>query len=354
VNGSAKLYADLPYSFWADYGSSVTYSFSSTVSSSVADQRFMLIAIHSPPSPFTVTAPLTITGEYCKQYRVTFTHSGLDSTTTGTVVTVNGTAKLYADLPYSLWVNSGSTIMYSFTDPVLSTVSGKRLALVSVTGPSSPSSVTSPVSVIGNYKIQYRVTVDQTGVGNDFAGTVVIVDGTNYNTGGLPVSFWWDKNSNHTFSFGSPLIVNGTSQYAWTSTSGLSSLQSGTLAITASGNVVGNYVLANRITFDHLGIGPDYAGAALIVDGVPYGVSSLPVSFTWGVGTSHSFAFQSPLIVAANTKQYLWTSTTGLSSLQGGTIVVSTFGSIVGNYKTQYYLTLATVPSGAASPSNLP
>ncbi len=351
VNGSPKTYGELPYSFWADSGSSVTYSFTSPVSSSIPGQQFRLVAIHSPTSPFIVTESVSISGEYCQQWQVTIAQSGLDSTATGTVVTVNGTAKAYTDLPFINWVDSGSTVTYAYNDPVLSTVSGKRFKLTSVTGPASPITITSSVTVTGNYQIQYQVTFDQTGVGADFTGTILTIDSFNYGNTGLPVSFWWNKDSSHTFTFQSPLVVDSYKQYAWSSTTGPWPWQTVTITVTTSGNVVGNYAVANRITFDQLGASSDFAGTVVIIDSTSYNVGILPVSFLWEVGTTHNFAFQSPLIVSSNTKQYVWTSTTGLSTLQSGSITVTTFGSIVGNYKTQYYLTLATNPSGVASPS---
>ena len=352
VNGSAKTYADLPYALWVDSGGSVSYSYSSPVSSTTSGKRFRLSTVTGPASPITVSGSTTVTGNYVLQYSVTFSQSGLDSSATGTVVTVNTVLKDYADLPYTIWVDSGSSVTYSYNDVVLSSTSGKRFKMVSVTGPTSPITVTSSLAVAGNYKTQYQVTFDQSGVGTDFAGTVVTIDSSSYGVSGLPTApFWWDQGSSHSFAFASPLVVNATKQYAWTSTSGLSSLQSGTLTISTSGSVVGNYVVQNWITFDQLGASSDFTGTVIIIDGTPYSVNQLPKSFPWQVGTNHTFAFQSPLVVAANTKRYVWTSTTGLSTLQSATITVATYGSIVGHYKTQYYLTLATSPPGIASPS---
>jgi len=98
-----------------------------------------------------------------------------------------------------------------------------------------------------------------------------------------------------------------------------------------------------------MGVGSDFTGTVVTIDSVNYGVATLPQSFWWDTGTVHTFAFQSPLTV--NGKRYVWTSTTGLSSVQSGSITVTTSGSVTGNYKTQYYLTLATSPFGVASPS---
>jgi uncharacterized repeat protein (TIGR02543 family) len=193
------------------------------------------------------------------------------------------------------------------------------------------------------------VIFDQTGVGSDFTGTVVTIDSVNYSRNGLPTTpqFWWDQGSGHNFSFASPLPVNGGKNYVWNSTTGLSNLQSGTLTITVSGNVVGNYIEQNRITFDQLGVGTDFVGVVVTIDDVDYTRAQLPVSFPWNINSIHTFAFQSPLLVNSG-KQYVWNSTTGLSNKQSDSVFsVTTYGSIVGHYKTKYYLTVSS-PHGTA------
>jgi len=351
VNGSSKGYGDLPCTVWVDCGGSVTYSFNSPVSSSTSGKRFRLNSVTGSVSPITVNAPTTATGNYVTQYAVTFAQSGLDSTAIGTVVTVNGSSKVYADLPFILWVDSGLPVTYSYNTVVSSTVSGNRFQQIDVTGPASPVTVTGSSTATGNYKVQYQVTFDQTGVGPDFTGTVVTVDSANYNVSGLLVSFWWDQGSSHNFTFASPLVVNSSRQYSWSSTSGLTTQRNGTLVIASSGSVTGNYFVGNSITFDQTGLNLDFTGTIVIIDGNPYAVSALPVSFIWQTGTVHNFSFQSPLVVVSNAKQYVWNSTSGLSSSQSGSITVTTYGSIVGNYKTQYYLNLPANPPGTTIPS---
>jgi len=279
---------------------------------------------------------------------------------------------------------------------------------------------------------QYQVTFNQTGVSTDFTGNVVTIDGTGYTCANLPKSFWWNKYSSHSFSFASPLVVNSGKRYVWNSTSGLSTLQSGTLTVTSSGSVTGNYktqycltvntnpaevltlnpsavsgqgwyysgttatvdavqvvskvagqsrydfrswtgatptgvgnkatVLMNgpktatanyqlqyNITFCQTGVGSDFSGTVVSIDSTNYNRAALPVSFWWDNGTSHNFAFQSPLVVTSNAKQYVWNTTSGLSSSQSGSITVSTSGSVTGNYKTQYYLTVDNGGHGTAT-----
>ena len=176
------------------------------------------------------------------EYPVTFAQTGLDSTAIGTVVTVSGASEEFADLPFTVLVDNGSSLNYSYST-VVSSTAGKRFTLTNVIGPSSPLTVNGPVNVTGDYKIQYQVTFSQSGVNSDFLGTLVTIDDVNYSVSSLPVSFWWDSGSSHSFVFESPLVVSATKSYVWNGTSGLSSLQSGTLTVSSSGNITGNYAV---------------------------------------------------------------------------------------------------------------
>jgi hypothetical protein len=288
-------------------------------------------------NPITVlmTANHTATAHYVTQYYLT-------------VSSARG-----APTPVSGWFDSGTGITASVTSPAVGP-SGTQYVCTGWTGTGSvPSSgsgatvtfnITQPSNITWNWKTQYQVIFDQTGVCSDFSGTIVTIDGVNYSRSGLPTTpqFWWDQGSSHNFSFASPLPVNGGKNYIWNSTGGLSSLQSGTLTITTSGNVIGNYIVQNQITFDQTGVCSDFNGTIVIIDGVNYTGSQLPISFAWTNGSLHTFAYQSPLIPSANTK-YVWNSTTGLTNLQSDPITITTYGSIIGNYKAQYYLTVSSV-----------
>ena len=337
-----------PASGWFDSGSSITESVTSPTPGPSGTQYVCTgwTGTGSVPAsgisssvPFTITAASSITWNWKTQYYLTVT-SAHDSPT-----------------PLSGWFDSGSSITESVTSPA-SGGAGTQYACTGWTGTGSVpvsgsgSSVTftigAPSTITWNWKTQYQVTFDQTGVGSDFAGAVASVDSVNYGVSSLPVSLWLDSGSSHSFSFASPLIV-GSKQYVWSSTSGLSPLQSGTLTVTASGNVVGNYIIQNQVTFDKVGVSSDFTGTVVIIDSVSYSRLQLPVSFSWSVGSTHSFAFQSPLVVGSTTKQYLWTSTSGLSSVQSGSITITTYGNIISNYKTQYYLTVSS-PHDSPSP----
>lgn len=98
--------------------------------------------------------------------------------------------------------------------------------------------------------------------------------------------------------------------------------------------VTANYVTQYNVTFNQAGVASDFTGTVVIVDDINYSVSGLPAQFWYNSGSTHSFAFQSPLIVISPANQYFWTSTTGLSTLQSATITISGPGSVTGDYTT--------------------
>jgi hypothetical protein len=112
-------------------------------------------------NPITVSMNVnhTATAHYMTQYSALFTQTGLSSDATGNVVTVNGNTKSFSDLPFALWVDSGSSVTYSYNPLVSSTVSGKRARLDSVIGHVSPITLSAPTTVTGNYKTQYYLTL---------------------------------------------------------------------------------------------------------------------------------------------------------------------------------------------------
>lgn len=95
------------------------------------------------------------------------------------------------------------------------------------------------------------------------------------------------------------------------------------------------------VIFYQTGVDTDFTGTVLTVDGVNYGAAATAagVTVTKAAGESISFEYHSPLVVGG--KRYVWTSTSGLSSAQSGTITVASGGgSVTGSYQTQYYLTV--------------
>jgi len=93
-----------------------------------------------------------------------------------------------------------------------------------------------------------------------------------------------------------------------------------------------HYTLQYNITFFETSVGSDFDGTIATVDGTEYGLKDFPLSFWFCNGTSHNFAFSSPLPVGSGSKQYVWSFTSGLSTQQFGSIIIMGSGSVTGNY----------------------
>jgi hypothetical protein len=192
-------------------------------------------------------------------------------------------------------------------------------------------------TVTANYAIQYFVTCGQSGVGSDFSGIVVTVDGVDYTRSGLPVSFWWDQGSTHTFSYQSPLVVTpDAKQYAWSSTSGLSSQQSESITLANYGSITGNYKAQYKLSVTS-----------------PFG-SPNPITGWFDSGASITASVTSPASGPTGT-QYVCAGWTGSGSVPASgtgssvTFAITSPSSITWAWKTQYYLAVRTLPSGVAT-----
>lgn len=84
---------------------------------------------------------------------------------------------------------------------------------------------------------------------------------------------------------------------------------------------------ASEVTFSVSGIGDDAADqVAVIVDGDAYTVSSLPMTFTWEVNSTHTYTFVEHVYGEAT---YTWTATAGLCENRTGTITTPERGGYV-------------------------
>ncbi len=311
------------------YGSPASYVFANWTGDATGSSR---------PLSVTMSLPKDITANYKTQYQVTFTQTGLDSSANSAVVTVNGIPVTFGGLPYIICVDNGTVITYSYSN-VSSSTPGKRFILTGVTGPASPITVTGPVTVNGNYKTQFEITFNQSGVNSDFTGTVVIIDGTGYTVSTLPTSFWWDNSSTHNFAFQSPLVVTANAKrYVWKTTTGLSTLQSGSISVSTSGSVTGNYMAQYYLNVSS----PSGKG------------SPTPASGWFDTGTFITASVTSPWSGPAGTR-YICTGWTGTGSVPGSgsaasvSFTINQSSSITWNWKTQYYITVKTDPTGIAT-----
>src|SRR5207247_6219892 len=123
-----------------DSGATVAYTYSHPVSSSVSGKRYALTTPSpNPVSPISVSGPVTVTGTYKAQYQLTFTQSGIAGDSTGTVVTVDSSAKTAGNLPFTDWFDNSASVQVTYNYPVSSIFSVKRYELTTPsTSPVSP------------------------------------------------------------------------------------------------------------------------------------------------------------------------------------------------------------------------
>ncbi|MEM3590546.1 MAG: hypothetical protein QW702_00400 [Candidatus Bathyarchaeia archaeon] len=161
------------------------------------------------------------------------------------------------------------------------------------------------------------------------------------------------------YSLSTGIIPSGYRFRQWETSGGVSVISqtspSTTATVSEDGTITMRLQRTAMVTFSVTGMGSDAdaSGTILTVDGVNYAYADLPKSFTWDVGSSHSFSWSDP-VSAGSDKRYVWVSTSGLSTAKSGTInVPSDGGSISSTYKTQYTLTINVNPpsSGSTNPT---
>jgi len=203
---------------------------------------------------FTMTQASSVTWSWVTQYQVTFTSSGIGADTSGTVVTVNGTAKTQAQLPYAVWYNDTHSASYAFSSPVAASA-GKQYVWSSTSGlsqtlQSNIFAVTGTGTVTGTYGIQWQITITQSGIGDDTgATTIVVVNTVNKAAGDLPFAAWYNDGASIAYDYTSQ-IYGSSYQYGWVSTSGCSqTARSGSFSATTTCILTGNYgIIGGTVT----------------------------------------------------------------------------------------------------------
>ena len=412
VNGVGYQQSQLPYTGSYGSGTLISYAFVSTVSGGLGKQYVWMSTLGlgqtGRTGSFTVSAVGTVTANYKTQYYLTVTSahdlpmptsgwfdagmsipasvttpaeqsggtrhrctgwtgtgsvpsSGSVSSVTFTIgapssITWNWMAQYYLAVNSAYgsptgsgWYDSGSSAPFSVTSPV-SGGAGIRYVCTGYSGDASGSgtsgsiTMNSPKAVTFNWKTQYYLTV------NTNPAEVLSLNPAAVSTQG-----WYDSGPTATVNAVQNVDkVAGSSRYdfrSWTGATPTGSGNQASVLMDGPKTATANYQLQYKITFTQSGVGSDFTGTIVIIDGTNYGLSVLPTSFWWDGTSTHSFAFSSPLVVTANAKKYLWTSATGLSTAQSGSIAVSGSGSVTGNYKTQYQLTMQVNPVGSGSTS---
>ena len=200
-----------------------------------------------------------------------------------------------------------------------------------------------------------QITFDQTGVGSEFNGTVVTIDGANYSASSLPLYFWWEPGSVHSFSYAFSLSVSGGEQYFWNSTTGLSTLQSDSITVASSGIVTGDYVthavtVTNitasttwvyqggtptiNVTVKNVGAFNESAVSITLYYNVTAGksINTYPLSLSAGQSLTLAFTWNTKGVPYQNyTLTAVATIPTGSNTLSDGTITIKLLGDVNGD-----------------------
>ena len=191
-----------------------------------------------------------------------------------------------------------------------------------------------PQTLTANYKTQYKVTASYSTSDGSTPSANVVLSGTSLGAASSttlktsPQTVWLDAGTG--WSVNSPIVASsGTTQ--WIATSGTSG------TVTAAVTITPLYYRQFKVAFTQSGVGSDFAGAVATIDGVNHAVSTLPATFWWTAGSTHTFQYLSPLVGTAH--KYTLSSTAGTLSVgttttkNGVTSITATgSGTITGNY----------------------
>jgi hypothetical protein len=171
------------------------------------------------------------------------------SNTGNTPLIVNLTDNVFGTLFMGKLLSSGSSNTTIITEVL--TANTTNTATATGTDPLGLQASATGTAFVATFNPQsVTVTFNENGIGTDFTGTMLTVDGVTYNATELPLTFSWGAGSTHTFAFASPLAVTMKHGYGWWSTSGLTTLQKGTLKVTLSGEIDAAYGISGDFTHD--------------------------------------------------------------------------------------------------------
>jgi hypothetical protein len=247
--------------------------------------------------------------------------NGLPGSVTHTA-TVNGQP---VTLPFNDNFETGSSVSYSFPTPVADPNPGIRY----VTGdPGFSGAISGPINDVASYVTQYFLT---TGTNPGFlAGS----------DAGLTPSDWHNSGAVVTLNTTDPIATGPSDRYRFDHWSGAISSPALNPSVTmnAPESVTANYVLQHKVVFNQSGIPGSVTWHVATVD-TPneHTVNDIGPYTTWvDDGGTVSYTYQSPVPGTAGT-QYVLTGSSPSSPF-----VASSATNVLGNYKTQYLLTVAT------------
>lgn len=217
VEATNYAYNALPIDAWVNSGA--TFTWADPVAGVSANEKFVKTG-QTGGSPITGTG--TYSADYQKQWRVTFTATGLDADAAeNTVLTLDDAAYQWDNLPSGVWVDSGTTFTWADPLPVGST---EKFVLTGHVGGSPAAGDTYSAT----YQKQWQVSFNVSGLDSDAASNTVLTVGTmTYALGDFPVNDAW-VNSGTSYSWTDPITVGSNEKFVKTG-------QTGDSPVTAAG-----------------------------------------------------------------------------------------------------------------------
>jgi hypothetical protein len=154
INGASVGTNDLPYTYWAEAGSTVVYDAETYVYDWDADLRHVIMETSGPASPFVVSGPDSVTLTYGEngtqniQVLVVF-QAGGRTRISDVTYQIESQPENTVTTPSQIWVPYGSTISFSFQNPI-QLLDGREYYLLSV-DPTSPHDIFGPHTFFAYY-----------------------------------------------------------------------------------------------------------------------------------------------------------------------------------------------------------
>ncbi|MHA1631594.1 MAG: InlB B-repeat-containing protein, partial [Candidatus Freyarchaeota archaeon] len=250
--------------------------------------------------------------------------------------------------PSSGWYNEGETVQISAVpNPGYRFDSWQGSGPGSYTGGDNPATIRmlGPITETAVFVKQGTVTFTASSLGSDASGTVLVIDGVDYDYSDLPISFTWDVGSTHSFEWKSPVSAGADKRYMWASTSGLSNERSGSITVPDDGGTVSAaYEAQYRWTFSQSGVGSDAEDPVVRIDGADCYQSDLPKEFWWSEGSRHSYQYYEYVYTSIDGKRY------ACHSPPSASFTVSSSGSVSASYHIEYGLTVQAGGGGTTDP----
>jgi len=303
---------------WIDADTTVTVSEPQTIISGLPGTSYKFES-YNPSNTVTMDQAKTITLVYKTQYLVSFAQTG-----SGVAPTVTYTADIdpTETVPFGVWVKADSQITYTFQD-IVSGSAGVRYVFTGATL-ASPQTVSGPLTITGNYKTQYYLTVN-TNPAEVLTLNPVAVSGQG----------WYDSEYTATVDAVQNVDkVTGQSRYDFRSWTGATPTGVGNQAIvlmngpkTATANYQLQYYLNVTSPYGTTGGQGWYDSGATAYASLNSG------TFDHGNGTRRLFT--------------QWGGdASGTNYAQSNQINMGAPKTALANWKTQYLLTVVTDPSG--------